>query len=171
MPHNIILKNLGRLSAAKWDRAVQRAGELMDSHHFGCSEALILAFQEPLGEYLPDAAVAAASAFRGGLGGAGCLCGALAAGQMILGAVFGYRGGPQGGAERDQEAVARARALFKELHDRFRDEHKATCCRVLTKGLSHEAPERREKCKHLVQSAAALASGIIAREAAEVVNR
>jgi C_GCAxxG_C_C family probable redox protein len=168
---NNILKALGHVSAADWDKTIKKAGELMDSHHFGCSEAMVLAFQEPLRDYLPNAVVAAASSLRGGMGGAGCVCGALAGGQMLLGAVFGYRGTVEGGAERDKEATAKARTLFKELHDRFRDEHKATCCRVLTKGLKHDSPERQENCKKLVKSAAALAGGIIAREAAEIVNR
>lgn len=171
MPTNAILKDLGRLSAAEWDKAVKQAEKLMESHHFGCSESVLLAFQEPLGACLPPAVIAASTSFRGGMGGAGCLCGALAGGQMLLGAVFGYHGTIESGPTRDQEAAARARTLAKELHDRFRDEHKATCCRVLTKGMDHNSPDRQAHCKRLVQSAAALAGRIIAREAAEVVNR
>ncbi|UQZ91282.1 hypothetical protein C4J81_16225 [Deltaproteobacteria bacterium Smac51] len=141
----------------------------MASHRFGCSEALLLAFQETFGtRYIPQAAVAMSSAFRGGMGGGGCTCGALAGGQMVLGSVFGYRGNADG--EQDKESTAKARALFKELHDRFRDMHKSTCCRVLTKGLAHDAPERKAQCEQLVKAAAGLAGGIIAREASEAVN-
>jgi C_GCAxxG_C_C family probable redox protein len=171
MPTNAILKELGRLSAADWDKTTKRAEKLMASHNFGCSEAIILAFQTAMPEYIPDALVAASTALRGGMGGAGCVCGALAGGQMVLGAVFGYRGGLEGGATRDVEAAAKIRTLSKELHDRFREEHKAACCRILTKGLEHNSPERQENCKRLVTNVATLTGCIIAREAAEVINR
>ncbi len=159
------LRKLAQLSGEDWDRITRRAGDLMAGHRFGCSEALMLAFQEAFGpELLPPAAVAMSSSFRGGMGGAGCTCGALAAGQMVLGSVFGYRG--QADGAQDPETVKRARALFKELHDRFRETNQATCCRVLTKGLDHDSPERKENCARLVRVAAALTGGLIAREAA-----
>ena len=81
------------LSAGDWDRIYFRAEELMQGHQFGCSTSLMLAFQETLGQdILPTEAVAIASIFRGGFGGAGCVCGALAAAQMVLGVFFGYYG-------------------------------------------------------------------------------
>ncbi|MDR1045685.1 MAG: C-GCAxxG-C-C family protein [Candidatus Adiutrix sp.] len=165
--NNKRLRHLARLSGGDWDKIAVRAGALMAGHQFGCSEALLLAFQEALGsELLPTAAIAMSSAFRGGQGGAGCLCGALAAGQMLMGAVFGYYGDSAG--QQDPEAVKRARLLYKELHDRFREAHKSTCCRVLTKGLDHNSPERKNQCARLVKAAAGMTSGVLAREAAEL---
>lgn len=159
------LRRLAQIPGEDWDRITQRAGGLMAGHKFGCSEALLLAFQEAFGEdLLPPAAVAMSSSFRGGMGGAGCTCGALAAGQMVLGSVFGYHGNADGA--QDPETVKRARALFKELHDRFKETSKATCCRALTKGMDHDSPERKENCNRLVRVAAGLTGGIIAREAA-----
>ena len=161
--NNEKLRSAAELDAADWDKVVSRAEALMASHKFGCSEALLLAFQETLGEeMLPRAAVSMASAFRGGLGGSGCLCGALAAGEMVLGSVFGYEGDANG--VQDPEAVKKSRLLFKELHDRFRERFKASCCRVLTKGMDHASPERKTQCTNLVKMTSALTSGIIARE-------
>lgn len=159
------LRQLGRLDGNDWDKITLRAAALMAAHKFGCSESLLLAFQEILGpEYLPPAAVAMSSSFRGGMGGAGCACGALSAGQMVLGSVFGYNGDAEG--QQDSEAVKKSRELYRELHDRFRDINKSACCRVLTEGLAPHSPESREKCTGLVKAAAALTGGIIAREAA-----
>ena len=155
------------LNSEDWARITARATALMAGHKFGCSEAVMLAFQETLGrELLPPAAVALASAFRGGMGGAGCTCGALAAGQMVLGSIFGYHGDGEG--QQDPEKVKAARQLYQELHDLFKKSHKSTCCRLLTKGLAPNSPESREKCAALAGSAAALTGGLIAREAARI---
>ncbi|MDL2260200.1 C-GCAxxG-C-C family protein [Deltaproteobacteria bacterium OttesenSCG-928-K17] len=159
-----LLGQAAAISADEWNGVTFRAGELMDSHKFGCSESVVLSFQEALGrEILPPQAVAIASAFRGGLGGAGCLCGALAGGQIVLGSLFGYHGDADG--QQDAEAVKLGRQLSKELHDRFRDQHKAVCCRVLTKGLTRGSPEAKAQCAALVRTTARLAGDIIAREA------
>ena len=90
----------------------QKAKSLMGPGKFGCSEAVILTFQEVLPQYLPKESLAMSTAFRGGLA-AGCLCGALASATMIIGAVWGYKGdinGPQ-----DQEAINFCRKLAKEI--------------------------------------------------------
>lgn len=166
MNNENMLKRAAALSAADWDKTVLRAGEMMDAHKFGCSECLLLAFQEALGQdVLPPQTVAAASAFRGGLGGAGCLCGALAGAQVVLGVFFGYYGGADD--EQNKEQAQNGRLLSKELHDRFRDKHKASCCRVLKKGLTTGSPQAKEKCAALVRTAAALTRDILAREAAK----
>lgn len=159
------LRRAGKLSAADWDKMAIRAESLMTGHKFGCSEAVLISFMEIFEDYFSEAAVAMSSAFRGGMGGAGCTCGALAAGQMVLGAFFGYHGNAAG--EQNPDAVKKARALYNEMHDRFREMNKATCCRVLTKGMEHNSDERKAQCARLVRTAAAIAGGIIARESAE----
>jgi len=159
------LRQLGRLDANDWDKITLRSAALMAGGKFGCSESLLLAFQEALGpDYLPEAAVAMSSSFRGGMGGAGCACGALSAGQMVLGSVFGYQGDAEG--RQDQDTVKKTRELYRELHDRFQEMNKSVCCRLLLENISPHSRESREKCTGLVRTAAALAGGIIAREAA-----
>lgn len=159
------LSQLGRLGANDWDKITLRATALMAGGQFGCSESLLLAFRETLGaDYLPPAAVAMSSSFRGGMGGAGCACGALSAGQMLLGSVFGYQGDADG--RQDPGRVKKARGLYRELHDRFQEINKSACCRLLLEGLPPHSRESREKCTGLVRTAAALAGGIIAREVA-----
>jgi len=163
MNGNEKLSLAGKLQASDWDKITARAEALMHEHKFGCSESLLLAFQEVLGEgVLPPSAVAMASAFRGGMGGAGCVCGALAGAEMVMGAFFGYYG--QADGRQDPEQTKKSRDLFKELHDEFRRANGATCCRSLTKNLSPGSPERNGKCSTLTRSAAFLAGGLIARQ-------
>ncbi len=157
------LNKLAAVTPEAWEAAARRAEALMAAHRFGCSECLMLAFQETLGpDQLPPTAVAMASAFRGGLGGAGCLCGALAAAEMILSSVFGYHSGPDG--QQDLETVKHSRALNQELHNRFREANRSTCCRVLTDGLTPHSPESLRHCTGLVLSAARLLGEILTRE-------
>lgn len=136
----------------------------MAGHKFGCSEAVVLAFRESFPDHVPSVAVAASSAFRGGMGGAGCTCGALAAGQIILGLFFGYHGDANG--EQDPENVKKSRTLYKELHDRFVQANGAACCRVLTKGLDSTSPVRKNGCLSFVRQTSEVVGEIIARETA-----
>lgn len=106
---------------------------------YSCSESMIKwAINEGL---VSEDLLAVATPFSGGMG-AGCLCGAIAGAQMIIGAQFG----------RDNKAgndnIARIKA--KELIQKFLETHKATCCRVLTKGLDMGSPERKAHCTNMV---------------------
>ena len=106
---------------------------------YSCSESMIKwAIDEGL---VSEDLLAVATPFSGGMG-AGCLCGAIAGAQMIIGAQFG----------RDNKAgndnIARIKA--KELIQKFLETHKATCCRVLTKGLDMGSPERKAHCTNMV---------------------
>lgn len=106
---------------------------------YSCSESMIMwAVDEGLvsTDMLP-----VATSFSGGMG-VGCLCGAVAGAQMIIGAQFGREN------KFSNEVVARTKA--KELVQRFMETHKATCCRVLTRGLEMGSPERKAHCTNMV---------------------
>ena len=106
---------------------------------YSCSESMIKwAIDEGL---VSEDLLAVATPFSGGMG-AGCLCGAIAGAQMIIGAQFG----------RDNKAGNdnTARIKAKELIQKFLETHKATCCRVLTKGLDMGSPERKAHCTNMV---------------------
>ena len=106
---------------------------------YSCSESMIKwAIDEGL---VSEDLLAVATPFSGGMG-AGCLCGAIAGAQMIIGAQFG----------RDNKAGNdnTARIKAKELIQKFLETHNATCCRVLTKGLDMGSPERKAHCTNMV---------------------
>ena len=60
---------------------------------FACSESVIYAIRKHFGIDLSDDAIAMSSGFPWGLGGGGCICGALAGGTMCIGYFFGRRSG------------------------------------------------------------------------------
>lgn len=106
---------------------------------YSCSESMIKwAIQEGL---VNDELLPVATSFSGGMG-VGCLCGAVAGAQMIIGATYGREN------KSGNEVIARAKA--KELVQRFMETHKATCCRILTRGLEMGSPERKAHCTNMV---------------------
>ena len=110
---------------------------------YSCSESVVKAAIE-LG-LCDKSLLAVSSSFSGGMS-SGCLCGAVAGAQMVLGYNFGKEN-PTGNTE-----IARVKA--KEFMDNFKENHKATCCKVLTAGLEFGSPERKQNCTFLVEECA-----------------
>lgn len=97
-----------------------------------CSESIVkAAIDEGL---CPKEFLSASTAFSGGMS-SGCLCGTVAATQMISG--FNNRDG--------------ARANAKFIVDEFKKRNKVTCCRVLSAGL--EGPSKKQHCAKYVSDA------------------
>ena len=115
------------------------AGEYFNNG-YSCSESMIKwAIDEGL---VSEDILPLATPFSGGMG-AGCLCGAVAGAQMIIGVQFGREN------KSGNDVIARAKA--KELMQRFMEVHKATCCRVLTRGMEMGSPERKAHCTNMVE--------------------
>jgi C_GCAxxG_C_C family probable redox protein len=126
---------------------------------YSCSESIIRwAIDEGLAseDLLP-----AATSFSGGMG-VGCLCGAIAGAQMVIGSQFG----------RDNiygnENLARAKA--KELAQRFMEKHKATCCRVLTRGMEFSGPNRKAHCTNMVDDCQELVKDLLNSEKSGILK-
>ncbi|MDD3141027.1 MAG: C-GCAxxG-C-C family (seleno)protein [Lachnospiraceae bacterium] len=129
-------------------------------HGFACSESVIYAIRKHFELDLSDDAIAMSSGFPWGLGGGGCLCGALAGGTMCIGYFFGRRvpGDPQ---------INHCFELTKELHDYFCDTCGSTCCRALTQGYEKNSPARKALCTTYVSTAVAKVAEIVMRELQE----
>jgi C_GCAxxG_C_C family probable redox protein len=102
---------------------------------------------------------AMSSAFSGGMGGSGCLCGAVAGSQIVIGSVFG----------RNQlnQSSNNIKALSSQFVQKFKDKRKATCCRVLTAGLQAGSPERRNNCTGIVSDASSILEEMIKKSVLE----
>lgn len=110
---------------------------------YSCSESVVkAAIDEGL---CPESFLSAATSFSGGMS-SGCLCGAVAGAQMVLGYVFG----------REQ-----ARAQAKIFLDRFKQNHKAACCRVLSAGFEFGSKERKNNCANYVSECAQLLDELV----------
>ncbi|KLI50872.1 MULTISPECIES: C-GCAxxG-C-C family (seleno)protein [Brachyspira] len=123
---------------------------------FGCSEAIIYALNKHFEFNLSDDAIAMSSSFLRGVGGSGCLCGAVAASSMCLGFLFGRR--------EPHQKVDNCLRLSNEFHDSFKKEFKSTCCRVITKGMEQNSEERKKSCKDVVAFTTETTAKIIMRE-------
>lgn len=60
--------------------------------------------------------------------------------------------------------IARCFELTKELHDYFKETCGGTCCRVLTRGMEKDSPERKAQCTRFVTAAVEKVAEIIIRE-------
>ncbi len=90
---------------------------------YNCAESIFLAFRDWLGLEAPRETVRGFTGLGGGLGQAGCMCGALTGSAVVLGLV---KGRSDSGESRDM-----VYALTREFHDRFESNFGNTCCRVL----------------------------------------
>lgn len=126
---------------------------------YSCSESMIMwAVEKGLvnKDLLP-----VATSFSGGMG-SGCLCGAVAGSQMIIGALYGKEN------MAGNEVLARAKA--KELVQRFVETNKATCCRVLTRGFDMASPDRKAHCTNMVEQCQKLVEDLCISEKSGILK-
>jgi len=132
-----------------------RAGNLFDAGGFCCSESLLLVLNQGFdGGLAPEAVVSMGAGFCEGMGGAGCTCGSLSGAVMGLGLLLGPH--CEKGLRKKEFAQ-----LVRQMHDRFREQFGATCCRVLSKKVRHDKKLRFENCKMLTMGAAEIAAEIL----------
>lgn len=138
--------------------ARSRAGNKF-KNGLNCTESIVHAFNEMLDNPLNSEALKMATGFGGGLGHAGCMCGALTGSVMILGL---FKGRVNPGQAREA-----AYDLANDFHNRFVNEYGATCCRALN---LHEfdSPEHLRRCLKLTGGTAKLLMEFIQEK--ELVN-
>ncbi|HEX3033102.1 MAG TPA: C-GCAxxG-C-C family protein [Bacillota bacterium] len=105
---------------------------------YNCAEATLKAANELLDLGLAPGMEKMATVFGGGMGQAGCVCGALVGGNMALGLMKGRTSTAQDRMPAYQAA--------KELHDRFKEKFGSTCCRVLNPGADYESVDHKKRC-------------------------
>ena len=88
--------------------------------------------------------------------GSGCLCGAIAGSQIVIGYLHG------------KNKTNTARVLAKNFIEEFKKSHRATCCRVLTAGFDFHSPERKKHCVNMVTCCAEILEDILEREKSKV---
>ena len=118
-----------------------------------CSEAILKAFNEVYQLGLPEHLYKIATGFGSGLGESGCTCGAVTSGVMVLGLVAGRT--------KNYESERAAFSAVHELHDEFRKNNKALCCRILTKNVAWNSAEHKNQCEAYVLNAAQITEDII----------
>jgi C_GCAxxG_C_C family probable redox protein len=141
---------------------LKKMGEKSESYYldndFRCSEAVLRVIWENFKTGLPEEIVSLATGFPHGVGGAGCICGALAGGTMALGMFFGRS------VAKEDDKLKKNMELSNELHKIFKTNHKVTCCKILIKKLTYGSPEHRQQCARFVKEVTEETAKIIIRE-------
>lgn len=127
----------------------RRAEHLFLTRQRWCAEAVLTVLNRGLGGGLdPTLALSLAAGFPDGLGGRGCLCGAVSRGVMALGLFL------RPPSLRPLARPHGARDAAGRLHDAFRVRFGSTCCRVLTRGLDPGSPAHLRHCAEVTGGAA-----------------
>ena len=130
-------------------RIQKRARQLYEDEKKNCSQAIALSINETFPSDMSEAVLEAmSSSFGGGIGGRGCLCGALGGSLLSLGLLLGA----------SEESKKGVRAASGKMHDSFKEAQRATCCRIISK---RHADEGRAYCARLVEDTAGLAVDIL----------
>ena len=117
---------------------------------FSCSESIARAAVD-IG-IADESFISIATSFSGGMG-SGCLCGAVAGAQMVLGLLHGKL--------KDNTA----RQLAKEFYQKITAIHKVTCCKVLTKDFKDfHSQERKNHCANMVADCAKILDEMLIKE-------
>ena len=122
-----------------------------------CSEAIVATIRNQFKVVMPIDAIAMASGFPVGVGGAKCICGAVSGGIICIGYFFGRT------SPRDPK-VNKTLELAKELHDYFVAKNKALCCRVLVKDMTLGSDVHMKQCISFTGDIAVKTAEIITRE-------
>lgn len=143
----------------------RRAEHFYAAHKLCCSEAVLLVVNEAFGgDLTPALCLRLGSGFCHGMGGAGCVCGALSGGELAL-SLFLSPHHAEGLSER------KFRKLSKELHDRFRERFNTTCCRELIKPLRHDRKARKANCQSLTGVGAELVAELMLKARPELSDK
>lgn len=144
--------NQGELNwgANVMSQLVEQAKELAGKNYkdgYNCAEAIFRAFCDLLHFDLGDDAVRIAAGFGGGIGHAGCICGALSGATMVLSMLVGRKD--------NKEAKGPAYATTQQFHQMFTSEFGASCCAVLNP-YEFQTPEQGRNCLRITGRTAEL---------------
>ncbi len=137
------------------ERIRKKAEDYYRNGDFYCFEAIIKTIKDEFHMPITDDVIKIASGFPIGMGGSGCVCGAVIGGVMALGLFFG----------RNEPKDPKVNKVMdsKELHDIFKNRHKNLCCRILTKGMELGSLIHMEQCISF--------TGEVAEETAKIAIR
>lgn len=131
-----------------------RAEKYHRDGEFLCSEAVLKVLKDRYRPDLSDDVVALASGFGVGMGQSGCVCGALAGGVMVAGAVFGR-------SKPGDPSINRALTISKEIHKQFKSKFGTACCRGLTRKLEWGSKEHAQQCVNITGYTTEMVANII----------
>lgn len=125
----------------------RRAGYLFESRRMLCTESVFSVMNQGFNGGLGERqALSIAAGLPDGIGGSGCVCGALSGGIISLGLLLAKNPAWRGGSQ--------VREASAELHRRFKERFKTTCCRTLTRKVRHDKTAHMAHCGMLTAASA-----------------
>ncbi|HWQ73977.1 MAG TPA: C-GCAxxG-C-C family (seleno)protein [Syntrophomonas sp.] len=118
-----------------------------------CSEAIFKAFNEYLDLKLDEKTLRMATGLAAGLGKAGCSCGSITSGALVISALYGRIS-----SEEDDQFMF---DLSRQLHQRFTDIYQYSCCRILTRNVSWAQPDHVALCSDYIYTASRIVQEIL----------
>lgn len=115
---------------------------------YNCTESVLRTFNEILNLGFPTDLYRIATGFGAGLGHAGCLCGGLTGGVMVINLLKGRDDNSQ-----DRQPAYKA---SKDFHHRFAERFGSTCCRALNPNQDFTSGEHRRRCLKITGNSAGL---------------
>ncbi len=141
----------------------ERAENLYLTRQYLCSETILLTMNRGLGGPLSDdQAIGLSAGLADGMGGSGCLCGAVGGAALAIGLFLGSAG-PHGKRRE-------IRATTGEFHAWFKNEYGSACCRVLVKKVKDDPKAHFSQCAQLTGRAAEQAALMILEKRPELVR-
>lgn len=138
-----------------------KSDNLYRTHQMFCAEAVLASLNNGLGGGLSEKqAVSMATGLTVGIGGSGCMCGALGGGILSLGLFLG-----ESGPYRNRQAIREASG---ELHDRFKAAFKSTCCRALSKKYKDDPKALFGHCAGITAAGTEMAARLILEKRPEL---
>jgi len=128
--------------------------ELYFKDGYYCSEAVLKAFEDVTGVSFSEDFKRSMTILGEGIGGAGCICGAVSAATLIGGY---FSGRSELAADRQY-----AQKIGKTIIERFKEKYQTTCCKTLKKkgeiifgiGQYKHCPEMTSFCALLIYTLA-----------------
>jgi C_GCAxxG_C_C family probable redox protein len=145
--------------------AARRAENLFREHRLSCSEAALLVVNLGFeGGLTTEQSLCLGSGFGGGVGGSGCVCGALSGAVMALGLFLGP--GCRSGLGKKK-----FRKLVANFHDSFREESGTVCCRDLIADFRKNRKGQALLCRGLTGRCTGEVVRIVLQERPELAGR
>lgn len=155
------IANITHVNNAVSIKKIREDAENNFRNGYYCCEAVLASIRENIIPDIPEEFIAMTTGMAVGVGGAGCMCGALNGGIMALGMFFGRSGRTN---HTDPDALKCMR-LANELHDWFREENgkHSACCRVLIREFKESGRDHSAQCVYF--------TGLCAQKTAEIIIR
>ena len=138
----------GKMSLSKLARELYLEG-------YNCTEAILHAMKQT-GHPFSDEVLRSATGFRAGIGGSGCICGAISGATIAIGLYYGR-------LDKSEDSK-KANDLCKHIYDKFKENYDVPCCNLLTADYKFDSPERKTFCSNIVGYVAEELEGILNKE-------